>query len=69
MYSSIHIVLIGLGDDISHKDDWTKIHFMLGEFKTFEFILFAHLMYAITGYINELSKCLQRRDQCIHNAI
>nr|XP_034601283.1 uncharacterized protein LOC117861868 [Setaria viridis] len=27
MYSSIHDALIDLGDDISHKDDWTKIHF------------------------------------------
>ncbi|XP_072147817.1 uncharacterized protein [Setaria viridis] len=69
MYSSIHDVLIDLGDDISHKDDWTKIHFVLGAFETFEFIFFVHLMFVILGYTNELSECLQRRDQDILNAI
>ncbi|XP_072147483.1 uncharacterized protein [Setaria viridis] len=69
MYSSNHDVLIDLGDDISHKDDWTKIHFVLGAFETFEFIFFVHLMFVILGYTNELSECLQRRDQDILNAI
>ncbi|XP_072149495.1 uncharacterized protein [Setaria viridis] len=69
MYSSIHGVLIDLGDDISYKDDWTKIHFVLGAFETFEFIFFVHLMFVILGYTNELSECLQRRDQDILNAI
>jgi hypothetical protein len=39
-----------------------KIHFMLGAFETFEFVFFAHLMYIILGYTNELSECLQRRE-------
>jgi hypothetical protein len=69
MYSSIHDVLIELGADIGHKDDWTKIHFVLGAFETFEFVFFVHLMYVILGYTNELSECLQRRDQDILNAI
>jgi len=69
MYSSIHDVLIELGADIAYKDDWTKIHFVLGAFETFEFVFFVHLMYVILGYTNELSKCLQRRDQDILNAI
>jgi hypothetical protein len=69
MYSSIHDVLIDLSVDIEHKDDWTKIHFVLGAFETFEFVFFVHLMYIILGYTNELSECLQRRDQDILNAI
>ncbi|KAG2597648.1 hypothetical protein PVAP13_5KG243300 [Panicum virgatum] len=32
MYPIIRDVLITLGDDISHKADWTKIHFMEGAF-------------------------------------
>jgi hypothetical protein len=39
-----------------------KIHFVLGAFETFEFVFFAHLMYIILGYINELSECLQKRE-------
>lgn len=62
-------MLIDLGDDISHKNDWTKIYFVLGAFETFEFIFFVHLMFVILGYTNELSECLQRRDQDILNAI
>jgi hypothetical protein len=58
MYSSIHDVLIDLSVDIEHKDDWTKIHFVLGAFETFEFVFFVHLMYVTLGYTNELSKCL-----------
>ena len=69
MYSSIHDVLIELGADIAYKDDWTKIHFVLGAFETFEFVFFVHLMYVILGYTNELSECLQRKDQDILNAI
>jgi hypothetical protein len=33
MYSSIHDVLIDLGVDTPHKDDWMKIHFVLGAFE------------------------------------
>ena len=69
MYESIHDVLVNLGDDPTYKDDWTKIHFVTGAFETFEFIFFAHLMYIILGYTNELSECLQRREQDILNAI
>jgi hypothetical protein len=69
IYSSIHDVLIELGDDKTYKEDWTKIHFVLGAFETFEFVFFVHLMYVILGYTNELSECLQRRDQDILNAI
>ncbi|XP_066323741.1 uncharacterized protein [Miscanthus floridulus] len=69
MYSSIHDVLIELGADIAYKDDWTKIHFVLGAFETFEFVFFVHLMYVILEYTNELSECLQRKDQDILNAI
>ena len=69
IYSSIHDVLIELGADNAYKEDWTKIHFVLGAFETFEFVFFVHLMYVILGYTNELSECLQRRDQDILNAI
>ncbi|CAN6331651.1 unnamed protein product, partial [Urochloa humidicola] len=69
MYPSIHDVLVTLGDDTSHRADWTKIHFMVGAFESFEFVLIAHLMFLILGYTNELSECLQRREQDILNAI
>ena len=69
MYPSIHEVLVTLGDNPSHKADWTKIHFMVGAFESFEFVAAAHLMYLILGYTNELSECLQRREQDILNAI
>ena len=69
MYPSIHEVLVTLGDDTLHRADWTKIHFMVGAFESFEFVFVAHLMYVILGYTNELSECLQRREQDILNAI
>ncbi|XP_066351423.1 uncharacterized protein [Miscanthus floridulus] len=69
MYEAIHDELVDLGDDPAYKDDWTKIHFVTGAFENFEFVFFAHLMYIILGYTNELSECLQRRDQDIFNAI
>ncbi|XP_066385371.1 uncharacterized protein [Miscanthus floridulus] len=69
MYEAIHDVLVDLGDDPAYKDDWTKIHFVTGAFENFEFVFFAHLMYIILGYTNELSEYLQRRDQDILNAI
>ena len=69
MYEAIHDVLVDLGDDPAYKDDWTKIHFVTGAFENFEFVFFAHLMYIILGYTNELSECLQRREQDILNAI
>ncbi|XP_066395716.1 uncharacterized protein [Miscanthus floridulus] len=69
MYEAIHDVLVDLGDDPAYKDDWTKIHFVTGAFENFEFVFFAHLIYIILGYTNELSECLQRRDQDILNAI
>jgi hypothetical protein len=63
IYPSIHEVLVTLGDDPSHKADWIKIHFMVRAFESFEFVVAAHLMFAILGYTNELSECLQRREQ------
>ena len=69
MFSTIHGVLTELGDDTSYKDDWTRIHYVLGAFESFEFVFFAHLMVLILGYTNELSECLQRREQDIVNAI
>jgi hypothetical protein len=69
MYPTICDVLIALGADISHKGDWTKFHFVLGAFESFEFVFFAQLMFVILGYTNELSECLQRREQYIINAI
>ena len=42
---------------------------MVGAFESFEFVFIAHLMFMILGYTNELSECLQRREQDILNAI
>ena len=42
---------------------------MLGAFESFDFVFSAHLMLVILGYTNDLSECLQRREQDIINAI
>jgi hypothetical protein len=69
MYPIIRDVLITLGQDTTHKSDWTKIHFMVGAFESFDFVFSAHLLFVILGYTNELSECLQRREQDIIHAI
>ncbi|WVZ55239.1 hypothetical protein U9M48_005925 [Paspalum notatum var. saurae] len=69
MYSTIRDVLISLGNDTSLKCDWPKIHSMVGAFESFDFVFSAHLMFIVLGYTNELSQCLQRREQDIINAI
>jgi len=63
------MILITLGEDTTHKADWIKIHFMVGAFESFDFVFSLHLMFVILGYTNELSECLQRREQDIIHAI
>jgi hypothetical protein len=58
-----------LGEDTTVRSDWTRIHSMLGAFESFDFVFDAHLMFVILGYTNDLSVCLQRREQDIINAI
>ena len=69
MYSSIRDTLISLGEDASQRSDWPKIHTFVGLFESFDFIFHAHLMVVILGYTNDLSECLQRRDQDILTAM
>jgi hypothetical protein len=69
MYPTIRDVLISLGNDTSQKSDWPKIHTMVGVLESFDYIFSAHLMFIILGYTNELSECLQRREQDILNAV
>ncbi|KAK3142684.1 hypothetical protein QOZ80_4BG0349940 [Eleusine coracana subsp. coracana] len=69
MYPAIIDVLISLGEDNAQKSDWPKIRFLLLVMESFDFIFSAHLMLTILGYTNELSLCLQRRDQDIVNAL
>jgi hypothetical protein len=38
-------------------------------FELFDFVFSAHLMVTILGYTNDLSLCLQRREQDILNAL
>jgi hypothetical protein len=38
-------------------------------FESFDFVFSAHLMVTILGYTNDLSLCLQRREQDILNAL
>ena len=58
MYEAIHDALVDLGDDPSYKDDWTKIYFVTGAFKTFKFVFFTHLMYIILDIqMSYLSVC------------
>ncbi|PUZ40799.1 hypothetical protein GQ55_9G452100 [Panicum hallii var. hallii] len=69
MYPTIRDVLIALGRDTSARGDWPKIHTMVGVLESFDFIFNAHLMLDILGHTNELSECLQRKDQDILNAM
>ncbi|PVH64239.1 hypothetical protein PAHAL_2G220600 [Panicum hallii] len=69
MYPIIPEVLFTLGEDTTVRADWTKIHTMLGAFESFDFVFCLHLMFTILGYTNDLSECLQRREQDILNAI
>ena len=69
MYSSIRDTLISLGEDTSQRGDWPKIHTFVGVFESFDFIFNAHLMLVVLGYTNELSECLQRKDQDILTAM
>jgi hypothetical protein len=69
MYPIIREVLFTLGEDTTVRADWTKIHTMLGGFESFDFIFCLHLIFTILGYTNDLSECLQRREQDILNAI
>ena len=69
MYSIIQYVIVTLGEDNMIRTDWTKIHYTLGAFESFDFVFDAHLMFVIFGYTNDLSVCLQRREQDIINAI
>jgi hypothetical protein len=69
MYPTIRDVLIALGEDTSQRGEWPKIHTMVGVLESFDFIFSAHLMLVILGYTNDLSECLQRRDQDILNAM
>ncbi|KAG2628108.1 hypothetical protein PVAP13_3KG228267 [Panicum virgatum] len=56
-------------EDTTHKADWIQIHFMVGAFESFDFVFSLHLMFVILGCTNELSECLQRREQDIIHAI
>jgi hypothetical protein len=38
-------------------------------FESFDFVFSAHLMVIILGYTNDLSLCLQKREQDILNAL
>ncbi|KAG2622152.1 hypothetical protein PVAP13_3NG281100 [Panicum virgatum] len=69
MYPTIRDVLIALGQDTSQRGEWPKIHTMVGVLESFDFIFSAHLMLDILRHTNELSECLQRRDQDILNAM
>jgi len=42
---------------------------VVGAFESFDFVFSLHLMFVILGYTNELSECLQRREQDIIHAI
>ncbi|KAL6599039.1 hypothetical protein ACP70R_045903 [Stipagrostis hirtigluma subsp. patula] len=69
MYSTILKVLIKLGKDRSHKDDWGKIHAVCEAIESFDFIFIAHLMLVILGYTDDLCQSLQRKEQDIVNAM
>jgi hypothetical protein len=69
MFPSICDVLISLRQDNARKSDWPKIRAMILVLESFDTVFSAYLMVTILGYTNELSMCLQRRDQDILNVM
>lgn len=69
LFPAIRDVLISLGEDHAQKSDWPRIRAMVLVLESFDFVFSAHLMVTILGYTNDLSLCLQRRDQDILNAL
>jgi hypothetical protein len=69
MWKSVLHVLENLSDDATNATQKTTASGLLEKMESFEFVLIMHLMITILGKTNDLSACLQRKDQNIVRAV
>ena len=69
MFSSIVDVLEVIVNDGTNSEQRSEANNLLESMLSFDFAFSLHLMKILLGFINELSKALQRKDQDIINAI
>ncbi|KAI4965078.1 hypothetical protein ZWY2020_057526 [Hordeum vulgare] len=69
MWKSVLHVLENLSDDATNATQKTTTSGLLERMESFEFVFIMHLMIRILGKTNDLSTCLQRKDQNIVRAL
>jgi hypothetical protein len=65
MWDVVLEVLEIVADDASNGDKKYAVSSLLRQIETFEYVLILHLMIKLLGKTNDLSQCLQRKDQNI----
>jgi hypothetical protein len=65
MWDVVLEVLEIVADDASNGDKKYAASGLLRQIETFEYVLILHLMIKLLGKTNDLSQCLQRKDQNI----
>ena len=69
MFSATIDLLEIIADEGSSSEQKFEANNLLGTIQCFDFVFTLYLMKAISGFTNDLSKVLQRRDQNIVNVI
>ena len=69
MWQAVLEVLENISDDGPTSSTRTCASGLLKQMESFEFVLIMHLMIKILGKTNDLSQCLQRKDQNIVRAV
>jgi hypothetical protein len=69
MWDAVLEVLEIVADDASNGDKKYAASGLLRQIETFEYVLILHLMIKLLGKTNDLSQCLQRKDQNIVRAV
>lgn len=68
MWDGILEVLENVAEDTSNRDKKYAASSLLKQ-ECFEYVFILHLMIRLLGATNDLSRCLQRKDQNIHCAV
>ena len=69
MWTSVLHVLENIHDDAENLTQRTTTGGLISQMETFEFVFILHVMIKLLGNTNELSQCLQRKDQNIVLAV
>ena len=69
MWKSVLHVLENLSDGATNATQKTTASGLLEKMESFEFVFIMHLMIRILGKTNDLSTCLQKKDQNIVRAV